>query len=60
MKKKVIRYSEAFKLQMLQDLSSVREVSAMYGIRGANTVKNWALKFGRDDLLRKGAFQLPV
>ena len=47
MPKNVIRYSEAFKLQVLEDLQAGRagsphEVSEMYGIKGTTTVTRWA------------------
>jgi transposase len=51
-------YSEAFKLQVVNDLetgrfSSPHEVSRAYGIRGANTVARWVRKYGKSHLLRK-------
>ena len=55
---KVIRYSEAFKLQVVQDLESGRfqsphEAARAHGIGGMTTVTNWLRKYGRGDLLKK-------
>ena len=45
-----IRYSEAFKLQVVGELeregNSVQGVRRKYGIRGAETVPNWLRKYG--------------
>jgi transposase-like protein len=54
----VIRYSEAFKLQVVRELeagrfSSVCEASRAYGIKGAVTVRTWARRYGKDHLLGK-------
>jgi len=53
-----IRYSEAFKLQVIDELASgkfkrISEVRAAYGIKGAGTVENWLKKYGREDLRNK-------
>ena len=58
MSKTVIRYSEAFKMQVLQDLetgraNSVLEVSQMHGIKGATTVHRWIKQYGRENLMRR-------
>ena len=50
------RYSEAFKHQVVQEIESGKfsgafAASRAYGIRGAETVKGWLIKYGRDDLL---------
>lgn len=49
--KQAIRYSEAFKQHVLSELESgrFRTVEALrraYGIRGLNTISNWAVKYG--------------
>ena len=54
----VIRYSEAFKLYVVGELEkgkfqSPSEASAHYGITGAQTVKKWVRKFGKDQLLKR-------
>lgn len=57
-KKAVIRYSEAFKLQVLRELEEGRfatrsEVARTYGIRGQATIDCWARKYGKQHLLGK-------
>ena len=52
----VLRYSEAFKLQVVGELesgrlSSVEEARRRYGIGGKMTVQNWVRQYGRNDLL---------
>lgn len=54
----VIRYSEAFKLQVIRELEAGRftnvcEASRAYGIKGATTVGEWARRYGKNHLLRK-------
>jgi transposase len=56
MAKDQIRYSEAFKAQVVSDLERGRfrgptEASEHYGIKGTRTVKLWLIKFGKDRLL---------
>ena len=58
MKRTTIRYSEAFKRQVVEELergkhSSVEKVSRVYGIRGSMTVWGWIRKYGREDMLPK-------
>ena len=58
MLKKVIRYSEAFKQQVVSELEDGRygspyEASQAYGIRGAPTVARWVREYGKSHLLRK-------
>ncbi len=53
-----IRYSEAFKLQVVRELEAGRftcctQVSEAYGIRGRTTVKKWVRQYGREHLLRR-------
>ncbi len=54
----VIRYSEAFKRQVVAELEqgkfgSIFEINRAYGIRGSTTVSNWLRKYGHADLLPK-------
>lgn len=54
---KVIRYSEAFKRQVVAELedgtlANVTEAQRRYGF-GRETVKNWLRRFGRNHLLPK-------
>ncbi len=56
--KSVIRYSEAFKLQVVRELEqgrfkSIREARRAYGVRGTATVDAWIRRFGKDHLLGK-------
>ena len=56
--KSLVRYSEAFKLQVVRELETGRfgsllEVSRAYGIRGALTVGKWVRRYGKDHLLGK-------
>jgi transposase len=58
MRRQVIRYSEAFKRQVVQGIESgkhesIEQVRRTYGIKGATTVWMWARKYGRDDLVPK-------
>ena len=58
MSRQVIRYSEAFKLQVISELesgklSSIFEAQRRYGIRGGQTVQNWLKKYGRNHLMNK-------
>lgn len=52
----VHRYSEAFKLQVVQELESgelrsLSEASRRYAITGTNTVRHWVQKYGKADQL---------
>ena len=54
--KTVKRYSEAFKSQVVDEISrgkfaSISAASKAYGITGSKTVVCWVKKYGRDDLL---------
>ena len=58
MKQTVIRYSEAFKRQVVEELEggryrTVLEAQKKYGIRGCSTVQNWVKRYGREHLLPK-------
>ena len=53
-----IRYSEAFKLQVVRDLEQGRYENATaagqaYGVTGRGTVARWVRSFGKDHLLGK-------
>jgi len=56
--KEVVRYSEAFKLQVVGDVESGKfpnchVASLAYGVRGGNTVQSWLVHYGKSHLLRK-------
>ncbi len=58
MNKEIIRYSEAFKLQVVSELESgklkcIFEARKRYDIRGCGTVDNWMRKYGKGHLLNK-------
>jgi transposase len=51
-----VRYSEAFKLQVVSELEAGKfqgpfAAARAYGIRGAGTVTGWLRKYGRSDLM---------
>ena len=53
-----IRYSEAFKQQVLRDLdtgrfASIEAAKRAYGIRGQGTIEAWAVKYGKNHLVGK-------
>ncbi len=53
-----IRYSEAFKLEVIDSLSNRRfktiaDAKRAFGITGCGTVENWLVKYGREELLGK-------
>jgi transposase len=53
-----VRYSEAFKRQVVSELErgkfvSIFEANKVYGIRGNSTVSRWIRKYGREELLAK-------
>jgi transposase-like protein len=57
-RKVVVRYSEAFKLQVVRELEEGRHGSCFaagqaYGIRGGSTVQRWAMEYGREHLTRR-------
>ena len=57
-RKTVIRYSEAFKLQVLRELEegkfpSKEAVRRAYGIHGGGTLFKWIIKYGKENLLDK-------
>lgn len=52
----VVRYSEAFKLQVVRQLEEGQfgnpwEAGQAYGVKGTNTVARWVRQFGKDHLL---------
>ena len=55
--RKVIRYSDCFKLQVVEEVEKnglgIEECRHKYGIGGTNTVQKWLLKFGKQHLLNK-------
>ena len=56
--KSAVRYSEAFKLQVVREIEQGRFESPgaakrAYGVRGQGTVERWIRKFGKDHLLGK-------
>ena len=58
LERKCIRYSEAFKLQVVKELESgslrsVSEARERYGITGAPTIARWLRKYGKNHLLAK-------
>jgi len=58
MNKEVIRYSDAFKLQVVSELESgkfkcIFEARKRYDIRGCGTIENWIKKYGKNHLLNK-------
>lgn len=55
---KVVRYSEAFKLQVLREIEEGRFSSRFaaartYGISGNGTIEYWARKYGKAHILGK-------
>jgi len=58
MSQRVVRYSEAFKMQVVDDLEQGRfgspcEASRAHGIRGCGTVSRWVTQYGKGHLLKK-------
>ncbi len=56
--REAIRYSEAFKLQVLRELEGGRfktkeAAKRAYGIRGQGTIESWAIKYGKGHLVGK-------
>ncbi len=54
----VVRYSEAFKQQVLRELEegkleSIEQARRVYGIRGGGTISYWIRKYGKRHLMRK-------
>jgi transposase-like protein len=58
MENTVVRYSEAFKLQVVSELESgkfkcIFEARRRYAIRGVGTVERWIRKYGKKHLLKR-------
>jgi transposase-like protein len=58
MKKDFVTYSEAFKMQVVQEISqgkfaSILQAQKAYGICGTATIQKWVKKYGRAELLPK-------
>jgi len=58
MAKTVVRYSEAFKLNVVDELERGRfgspfEAADAYRIGSPDTVRRWVKQYGRDELLKK-------
>ena len=56
--KTVVRYSEAFKLQVIREIEQGRfpncnQAAQRYGIRGPDTVAGWIRRYGKNHLLGK-------
>jgi transposase-like protein len=56
--KDVIRYSEAFKVRLVDDVAdgkyrSLNEVGRRNGIRGCATLRKWIKQYGQEDMLPK-------
>jgi len=56
MEKSVVRYSEAFKLQVVSELETgklgcIFEARKRYAIKGVGTVDRWVRKYGKNHLL---------
>jgi transposase-like protein len=56
--KEVLRYSEAFKLQVVREIEEGRHGNCnaareAYGIGGAVTVQKWLIAYGKEHLLRR-------
>ena len=58
MKKEFITYSEAFKMQVVEEISqgkfaTILQAQKAYGIRGMSTIQKWMKKYGKEELLPK-------
>ena len=52
-----IRYSEAFKLEVIDSLANckyktIADARRAFGITGCGTIERWLVKYGREELLR--------
>jgi transposase-like protein len=61
----VVRYSEAFKLRLVDDVASGKyksldEARRRNGIRGASTLSKWIKQYGREDILPKRSNNRPI
>ena len=58
MQKEFITYSEAFKMQVVEQIgqgkfATIFQAQKAYGICGAHTIRKWIKKYGRPELLPK-------
>jgi len=58
MKKRIIRYSEAFKREVVAalesgDVSGIPQAKERFGITGSTTVQRWLFKYGKNHLIPK-------
>ena len=58
MRKEFKTYSEAFKMQVVEEIrqgkfTAVLQAQKAYGIRGMSTIQNWMKKYGKEELLPK-------
>jgi transposase-like protein len=58
MKKEFITYSEAFKMQVLEQIRqgkfvTISQAQKAYGICGKTTIQKWIKKYGKEELLPK-------
>jgi transposase-like protein len=58
MKKGFVTYSEAFKMQVVEEISqgkfaSILQAQKAYGICGMTTIQKWIRKYGKEELLPK-------
>jgi transposase-like protein len=58
MKKELVRYSEAFKMQVVQEVrqgkfATIAQAQKAYGICGKATIQKWLKKYGGEELLPK-------
>ena len=56
--KTVMRYSEAFKLQVVREVEqgrfeSFEAAGRAYGVKGCHTIASWVRQYGKDHLLGK-------
>lgn len=55
--KLILRYSISFKQKVVKEIEeeglSYRDAMRRYGITGGETIRNWLIKFGKNDLLNK-------
>lgn len=56
-RRRIIRYSEAFKLKIVEELEKgnlgFAELRKIYDIRGSGTIRYWLKKYGKYHLLNK-------
>ena len=58
MKKEFITYSEAFKMQVVEEIrqgkfATILQAQKAYSICGMNTIRSWLKKYGKEELLPK-------